>query len=120
MAERCLAIWGRFKPLIIEWSQALRRVVSDALRLPPHVRQPIIATRRGKAYTGDGFGTIWQQVIKKALKGDLEKPFRFHDLRAKSASDDTAEAATKRLGHMDVRTTERYYRRKSIRVKPLI
>ena len=52
------------KPLIIEWSQALRRVVSDALRLPPHRRQPIIATRRGKAYTGDGFGTIWQRVIK--------------------------------------------------------
>jgi integrase len=76
------------KPLIIEWSQALRRVVTDALRLPPHVRQPIIANRRGKAYTGDGFGANWQRVIKKALKCDLKEPFRFHDLRAKSASDD--------------------------------
>lgn len=107
------------KPLIIEWSQALRQVVTDALRLPPHVRQPIIANRRGKAYTGDGFGANWRRAMKKALERDLEEPFRFHDLRAKSASDDTAEAATKRLGHMDARTTERYYRRKPARVKPL-
>ena len=47
----------------------------SALRLPPHLRQPIIATRRGKTYTANGFGAIWQRIIKKAVEGDLENPF---------------------------------------------
>jgi integrase len=38
---------------------------------------------------------------------------------AKSASDDTAEAASKRLGHADPKITERAYHRKAERAKPL-
>jgi hypothetical protein len=47
-------------------------------------------------------------------------PFQFRDIRAKSASDDTLERATKRLGHTSPEITERVYRRKIKRVQPLI
>ena len=58
--------------------------------------------------------------MRKAVeKKVIQERFRFHDLRAKSASDDTLEAATQRLGHMDAKFTERVYRRKPRRVKPL-
>ena len=58
----------------------------------------------------------------KAIKDEnsgLRERFQFRDLRAKSASDDTAEAASKRLGHADPKITERIYRRKAERAKPL-
>lgn len=41
------------------------------------------------------------------------------DLRAKSASDDSAEAASRRLGHANPAITERVYRRELEIVKPL-
>jgi integrase len=49
----------------------------------------------------------------------LKERFQFRDLRAKSASDDTAQPASKRLGHADPKITERVYRRKTERAKPL-
>jgi integrase len=107
------------KTLLIEWSEELRAVIDRAKQLRPQVRQPIIATLRGKPYTGEGFNTNWQRLMKKALKNGLIEPFRFHDLRAKSASDDTAEAASERLGHASRATTDRFYRRRPARVKPL-
>jgi integrase len=106
------------KDLLIEWSNELRAVVDRAKRLPPQVRKPIIATRQGKAYTGQGFAAIWQRLMRKAVKKGIER-YQFRDLRAKSASDDTLEAATQRLGHADPRITETVYRRKPRRVRPL-
>jgi len=37
---------------------------------------------------------------------ELKEPFRFHDLRAKSASDDDLAAAASRLGHSRPVVTE--------------
>ena len=54
-------------------------------------------------------------------KGDLPavaERFTFHDLRAKSASDDELEVATERLPHDVPRTTQKVYRRKSRRARP--
>jgi len=110
------------KDLIIEWSPELRRVVKRALSLPPHVRQPLICNKQGKAYTVDGFNSIWYRRIRAAIadnENPLEEPFQFRDLRAKSASDDTAEAARRRLGHASAAITERVYRRRPEKVKPL-
>ena len=102
------------------WSDELSKVVNRAKRIEPQVRNALIATRQAKPYTGDGFDTIWQRTIQRALKsGVLLERFRFNDLRAKSASDDTLAAATERLGHYDMRTTQRFYRRKPARVRPL-
>jgi len=53
-------------------------------------------------------------------KGDppaLAERFTFHDLRAKSASDDELEVATERLAHDDPRTTQKVYRRKPWRAR---
>ena len=106
------------KALLIEWSDELRQVVERARKIKPQVRMPLLCTRNGTAYTAGGFNANWQRLMRKAAKRGLAR-FHFHDLRAKSASDDTLEAATKRLGHMDVRVTERVYRRRPTRVKPL-
>lgn len=103
--------------LLIQWSDELRAVVTAAKALHPHVRQHLIANGRGKAYTRDGFSTMWDYTMKRALKAGLTQ--RFHDLTAKSASDDDLSAATQRLGHTSTGTTERYYRRKPRVVKPL-
>ncbi|MEE9136410.1 MAG: tyrosine-type recombinase/integrase, partial [Gammaproteobacteria bacterium] len=106
------------KDMLIEWSDELRDVIKRALKLPPQVRKPIICTRKGKAYTRDGFYAIWQRLMTKAVEKGVER-FQFRDLRAKSASDDTLEAATQRLGHADPRITENVYRRRPRRVRPL-
>jgi integrase len=110
------------KRLLIEWSEALGSAVKRALAQAPRVRQPIICNKQGAAYTVDGFNTIFYRAMGKALKDEnsgLRERFQFRDLRAKSASDDTAEAASKRLGHADPKITERVYRRKAERAKPL-
>ncbi len=110
------------KKLIIGWTDELRAVVTRAKKLPPHVRSPIISTRHGKPYSIDGFNSIWYRHMQKAVK-DPENPlkasFQFRDLRAKSASDDTPERATARLGHSDPGLTERIYRRAPRIVRPL-
>jgi integrase len=110
------------KRLIIQWSDELRAVVKRALALPPHIRQPLISTRRGRPYTVSGWNSIWYRRMKKSVadkKNALTESFQFRDLRAKSASDDTAESATARLGHNDPRLTEKTYRRKPAVVHPL-
>ena len=53
-------------------------------------------------------------------KGDppaLAERFTFHDLRAKSASDDELEVAMECLAHDDPRTTQKVYRRKPRRAR---
>ena len=75
-----------------------------------------------KAYTVDGFNTIFYRRMSQLVKNKdsgLTERFQFRDLRTKSASDDTVEAASKRLGHANPQITERVYRRKAERAKPL-
>ena len=110
------------KRILIEWSEALRNAVRRALAEAPQFRQPIICTKQGNAYTVDGFNTIFYRHMTALVKkedGGLKERFQFRDLRAKSASDDTAEAASKRLGHANSQITARVYRRKAERAKPL-
>lgn len=107
------------KTLLIEWSDTLQDVVDAAKQLSPQVRQHLVANRRGKPYTPDGFATQWDRAMARALKNGLAERFHFHDLRAKSASDDTLQTASERLGHSSTSTTERYYRRGPQRVRPL-
>jgi integrase len=69
-----------------------------------------------------GFTTIFYRAMCRTVKDEksgLTERFQFRDLRAKSASDDTVEAAAKSLGHADPKITERVYRRKAERAKPL-
>jgi integrase len=76
---------------------------------------------RGRPYikedgTTSGFDSIWQRVMKKALKETkLVERFTEHDLRAKVASDAaTDEEAQRQLDHTNVSTTRAVYRRAPI------
>lgn len=108
------------KRLIVLWSPALRSVVARARRIRTE-GPSVVSTREGKPYSQSAFSSLWKRVIDRAVSHG-EAPgaaFRFHDLRAKSASDDSLAAASERLGHADARITQRVYRRAPARVKPL-
>ena len=107
--------------LIIEYTPELSAVLERAKLMKPHFRQPLIATRAGKAFTGTGFATLWRRAMVAAFpKGREADRFTFNDLRSKSASDtvELAEASA-RLGHTTMAVTKRHYIRKPAKVKPL-
>lgn len=109
------------KPLLFAWTDELRTVFARAWAERPQVRRALICKRNGRRYTGDGFSKIWKRAHDRALKaGELEEPYRFNDIRAKSASDDSSLArASSRLGHTSTQTTERHYIRTPRKVEPL-
>ncbi len=102
-----------------DWTPELRDVTARCKTLRGKVSSPnLICTRNGQQYTVDGFRSIWQRLMGKALdKNVLKERFTFNDLRAKAASD--ADNPTELLGHDDPRTTNRVYRRGPRRVTPL-
>lgn len=117
---------------LIEWNEELRSLVYDSiLKQPPQVRRVLICTRKGKPYSSNGFQAMWQRVMVKAagVKNKdgswkhapvITERFTFHDLRAKSLSDEKSlEEARKRGGHADSKITQRVYRRLPIRSKAL-
>lgn len=72
-------------------------------------------SRLDRPLTPDGFRTAWNKAMLKALKkGELDNIQRFQerDLRAKVASDcENINQAFELLGHSNVSTTKRVYRR---------
>lgn len=106
--------------LLVEWSPGLEEILDRADTLSPRLRHYIVATQHGQPYTADGFQTMWQRAMNKAMANGLKERFTFHDIRAKSATDtDDLQEASDRLGHMVVATTLKIYRRKARVVKPL-
>lgn len=113
------------KRVILEWSPELRVVIDRLKKLGPQIRPTLLCNLLGKPFTSDGFRSNWHRLMANATTpGDEGKPaalterFTFHDLRAKSASDDELDAATERLAHDDPRTTQKVYRRKPRRARP--
>jgi integrase len=70
----------------------------------------------------NGFDSLWQRFMGKILADtNVSERFQERDLRAKVASEsDTLIEASERLGHADTNITQRVYRRKPVRVQPLI
>lgn len=102
---------------LIEWSEDLRLTVKALLAERPQLRRALICNRKGQRYTPSGFKSQWQRLMRRLPK---DERFHFHDLRAKSASDDeTDQGAADRLGHADVKLTRRVYRRLPKRGKAL-
>jgi integrase len=109
--------------LLFEYTPALRDVLRRALAERPQVRQAIICVTRGEnvglAYTSSGFDKAWQRLMKRYVAGGGEA-FQFRDLRRKSASDEVdAATASARLGHASQAITDRVYRVKPKKVRPL-
>jgi integrase len=113
--------------LIIEWTPALRQAIDEVLAVRPKDIAPwIFCTRRGQSYlapdgTATAWDSMWQRFMAKVLdKTEVKQRFTEHDLRAKCASDaDTLEHAQRLLAHAHSTTTQRIYRRRPERVKPL-
>ena len=113
------------KKLIIEWTPELRSITERLKKLGPDIRPTLLCNLQGKPFTSDGFRSNWHRLMERATTAGqdgtppaLAERFTFHDLRAKSASDDNLEGATERLAHEDPRTTQKVYRRKPRRARP--
>jgi len=117
--------------LIIEWDAAgeLKDLVEEIKRMPPRRvgDMPLFVTRENMAYikedgSANAFDSLWQRFMDRVMKETKVKDrFQERDLRAKVASDsDTLQEASQRLGHADSAITQRVYRRKPVRVQPLI
>lgn len=110
----------RGRQVIIGWTDELREAVAMARALPRPVRGLyLFSTRTGQPYTGDGFRSIWQRSMRKAVEdGVVKERFTEHDLRANSATDAEAQgkSAFKLLAHASRSTTETYLRSKKIEV----
>jgi integrase len=116
------------KPVIYEWSDELRAAVDLAkASRPVHISPWLFCNRDGAGYldeaTGEahGWDSMWQRFMDRVLKETkVTERFTEHDLRAKCASDaKTLDHARALLAHADSRTTDRIYRRKAERVRPL-
>lgn len=116
------------KKLIIDWSDELRAAVESAKAVRPvHISPWLFCTRDGTGYideekgTASGWDSVWQRFMTRILdETKVTERFTEHDLRAKCASDaETLEHARALLAHADSRVTDRIYRRKPERVKPL-
>jgi integrase len=108
------------KEQIIEWSDELKVIISSLLKEKPQVRRALICNRKGQPYAPSGFQSQWQRLMRRCKKEGFTDHFHFHDIRAKSASEaDTDQEAADRLGHADVRLTQRVYRRLPKRAQAL-
>jgi hypothetical protein len=69
-AEGILVRQGKIlKPIIIEWTPALRAVIDRALAMKPDIHKVyLIRNRKGKPYTPRGFGSMWQKLMRKLTR----------------------------------------------------
>lgn len=116
------------KKTIYEWSDELRLAVEMAKTARPvHISPFLFCNKRGQGYVNEktgklsGWNSMWQRFMDRVLEETkVTQRFTDHDLRAKCGSDaETREQARALLSHVDIGTTDRFYRRKPERVKPL-
>ena len=110
------------KAILIEWSNLLKEAVRNIRQLDrPVTGMHLFTTRKGQPYSDGGFLSIWQRKMRKAIKdGIIKERFWDHDIRAKTGSDSiNLQQASELLAHADKKITERYYRRKEQKVRPL-
>lgn len=111
------------KKLAIMISPAVETVLKRArLMEPMWPRENVVRTKFGKAYTPDGFRALWQRTIRsyEKLTGIKTDRAHFHDIRAKSISDNLSlDNAYLLAGHIDIAMTRKTYDRNRRRVQPL-
>lgn len=103
--------------VLVAWTDELEEAVDRAKTLKrKRQTEYLLGNRQGEPYTRDGFGTIWQRLMRKAIAGKvIQERYTWHDLRAKTGSDGDGRL----LGHQDPRTLNRVYKRKPETVTPL-
>lgn len=119
--------------VVIEWDDELIALVlallehTAAIEAALHIVSPyVIVARSGMPYTDAGWKTTVYKFVRAAVADQhnpLQEPFSFHDIRARSATDEEEIYGTSpqaRLGHRRRATTDDYIRGKRMkRVKPL-
>jgi integrase len=108
------------KRLAIIISPDVEAVLDRAWMLEPHwPREYVIRTKWGKRHTEDGFRAMWQRYCRQ-WEAMGNPRFHFHDLRAKSISDNpNFNSAYLLAGHIDSKLTRRVYDRNRRTVQPL-
>lgn len=114
------------KRLIYEWTPELREAVAGTKSVRPAPSPYLFCTLQGNCFveadgTAGNWNNIWQHFMTRVLEeSKVTERFTEHDLRAKVGSDaESLERAKQLLAHSDSRLTERVYRRKPERIKPL-
>jgi len=115
------------KRTVYEWSTELTTAVNLAREAKPATSNFLFCNREGKGYVNEetgkapGWKSMWQRFMARVIEETkVTEHFTEHDLRAKVASDATTlEHARSLLAHADSRTTDKIYRRKAERIKPL-
>jgi len=102
---------GGRKKLAVEVSEDVEKILDRAWLMAPRPREYVLRTKHGKRYTEDGFRAMWQRQMRAwAAAGNPR--FNFHDLRAKSISDNPDLIAASLLaGHQNSAITRRIYDR---------
>jgi integrase len=108
------------KHLGIAITPAVEAVLKRARVMAPQwPHEYVIRTKWGKRYTDDGFRAMWQRYMRAWMKAGNPN-FHFHDIRAKSISDNkNLDAAYLLAGHIDIKMTRRVYDRNIRMVEPL-
>lgn len=83
--------------------------------------QHLFCTRKGQPYTPDGFASIWQRWMRKALADTaLECRFKERSIRTYVGThSESDQDAADRMGHTSTSTAKRFYRERPTAVKPL-
>ncbi len=106
--------------VLVKWDDGLREIVSRTRKLRGNIISIYLFCKNdGRPYTYDGFKSMFQRAMKKALKkGTLSETFTFHDIRAKSYSDEPdMQEKMKRAGHQTLQM-RKTYDRKPVEVEP--
>lgn len=108
--------------LLIEITPDLRALLEDIARTFRRFgRRHLFESRPTRArtagpYTVSGLRANFRRALAKAGLPHMT----LHDLRRKAGSDIEGEHATRLLGHRDAKVTQRHYRAKPERVKPVL
>lgn len=108
------------KKLAILISPAVEAVLDRAWMMDPRMsREYVLRTKWGRRYTEDGFRAMWQRYCRQ-WAADGHPRWHFHDIRAKSISDNKSlENAYLLAGHIDMAMTRGVYDRNRRVVQPL-
>lgn len=75
--------------VVIEWTGKLSACVNQARHLRVIRSLYLFSKKSGRRYTYGGFRSMWRRAVQAAIdKGTLKEKFRFHDIRAKTYSDE--------------------------------
>ncbi|WP_441928322.1 tyrosine-type recombinase/integrase [Marmoricola sp. RAF53] len=116
------------KSIIIDWTDELRSAVASAKAARPvKLAKYLFCNRDGECYFDEetgragGWESMWRGFAQRVIaETEVRERFTEHDIRAKCGSDaESLEHAQQLLSHANSAITQRVYRRKAERVKPL-